>query len=251
MDIALEAAIGSVGLIKPQIDFYERHGSFGIRALDASSPKLAVPASCHHGRKARGRRFHERRIRRSIPRIWRSASKRRAHRPPLPWPCRDGCVRQPRERVWGCLLIVTRSSNPEGRAPQSALETSESSVEESLLREIQTLNAELAPGEIGPIGAVIGPTHAEPELALREAHALFLAPGIGAQGATAGDVAPVFASCPDAECLAPVVIRRARCQPTTRGDRNLSDGAPRRTLLADSLASPATGCADLRAGMAH
>jgi len=35
-----------------------------------------------------------------------------------------------------------------------------------------------------------------PELDLASAHALFLAPGVGAQGATSKDVAEVFTSCP-------------------------------------------------------
>jgi hypothetical protein len=56
-----------------------------------------------------------------------------------------------------CLLVVTRSSNPEGRAIQSALDGSGQTVEGALLREIGELNAELTPGEIGPIGAVVGP----------------------------------------------------------------------------------------------
>ncbi len=37
----------------------------------------------------------------------------------------------------------------------------------------------------------------EPELDLAEARCLFLAPGVGAQGATPADVARVFAACPD------------------------------------------------------
>ena len=66
-----------------------------------------------------------------------------------------------------------------------------------LLRDIGQLNATLAPGTIGPIGAVIGPTHMTPELDLVGANGLFLAPGVGVQGATVADVAQVFARCPD------------------------------------------------------
>jgi orotidine-5'-phosphate decarboxylase len=36
-----------------------------------------------------------------------------------------------------------------------------------------------------------------PELDLTTANALYLAPGVGAQGATAADVAQVFHACPD------------------------------------------------------
>jgi orotidine-5'-phosphate decarboxylase len=96
-----------------------------------------------------------------------------------------------------CLLVVTRSSNPEGRSIQAARGASGRTVEDELLDEIGQLNAKLAPGKIGPVGAVIGPTHLEQDLDLVGAHALFLAPGVGAQGATAADVAQVFSSCPD------------------------------------------------------
>jgi orotidine-5'-phosphate decarboxylase len=44
---------------------------------------------------------------------------------------------------------------------------------------------------------VIGPTHLEPGLDLVMPGALYLAPGVGRQGATPEDVAEVFASCPD------------------------------------------------------
>jgi orotidine-5'-phosphate decarboxylase len=90
----------------------------------------------------------------------------------------------------GCVLVVTRSSNPEGRPVQAP-------VERHLLRDIGRLNAELTPGELGPVGAVVGPTHIEPELDLAAARCLFLAPGVGAQGATPADVLRVFAACPD------------------------------------------------------
>ena len=94
------------------------------------------------------------------------------------------------------LIVVTRSSNPEGRRVQAAT-NEDGTVEAGLLREIGAVNARLAPGGIGPIGAVIGPTHMQPSLDLAAANALYLAPGLGAQGATPADVATVFASCPD------------------------------------------------------
>ncbi|MEM8621069.1 MAG: hypothetical protein AAGF73_15230 [Actinomycetota bacterium] len=48
-----------------------------------------------------------------------------------------------------------------------------------------------------PVGAVIGPTQLEPRLDLVSPNALYLAPGVGHQGATPQDVADVFADCPD------------------------------------------------------
>ena len=96
-----------------------------------------------------------------------------------------------------CLLVVTHSSNPEGRTVQSATTLSGRSVERDLLATIGELNARLAPGEIGPIGAVVGPTRVDPALDLLAANGIFLAPGVGTQGATPSDVAEVFAVCRD------------------------------------------------------
>jgi orotidine-5'-phosphate decarboxylase len=96
-----------------------------------------------------------------------------------------------------CVLVVTRSSNPEGRAVQAAATSDGRSVEQMLLDDIAALNEKLAPGRIGPVGAVIGPAPVDPPLDLAAANALFLAPGIGAQGATPEDVARTFAACPD------------------------------------------------------
>lgn len=86
---------------------------------------------------------------------------------------------------------------PRGPSHPVGTERFRSDVEEELLLEIGKLNGKLAPGEIGPIGAVTGPTHIEPSLDLVAVGGLFLAPGVGAQGATSADVARVFATCPD------------------------------------------------------
>jgi orotidine-5'-phosphate decarboxylase len=89
-----------------------------------------------------------------------------------------------------CLLVVTRSSNPEGRPVQAAVTPDGATVEQRLLAGIGALNARLAPGRVGPVGAVIGPRPQAPALDLAAAGGLLLAPGIGAQGAT-------FAACPE------------------------------------------------------
>jgi orotidine-5'-phosphate decarboxylase len=134
-----------------------------------------------------------------------------------------------------CLLVVTRSSNTEGRPVQAAVVPggSERSVEQELLLQIGWLNARLAPGGIGPIGAVIGPTHMTPELDLAAANCLFLAPGVGAQGATPADVAAVFAACPD------------RVMPSA--SRSLLSAGPRVSRLRDEVSALA---AEFRAVLA-
>jgi orotidine-5'-phosphate decarboxylase len=198
VDIALEAAIGSVGLIKPQIAFYERHGSRGIQALerlvaDARSAGLLVIMDAKRGDVgSTNDAYAEAFLGLDAP----LRSDALTVHPYLGLGSMGAFVARANDSG-SCLLVVTRSSNPEGRPLQSAIEASGTSIEASLLRDIGKLNDELAPGAIGPIGAVIGATHAEPELDLLAANALYLAPGVGAQGAGVDDVARVFATCRD------------------------------------------------------
>jgi orotidine-5'-phosphate decarboxylase len=98
----------------------------------------------------------------------------------------------------GPVFVVTRSSNPEGRAVQAARGPDGLTVEQRMVLDIGALNARLAPGAVGPVGGVFGPTHAPPDdMDLAAMNGLFLAPGLGTQGATPADVAACFAACPD------------------------------------------------------
>lgn len=197
-DIVLEAAVGTVGLVKPQVAFYERHGWRGFRTLqrliaDARSAGLLVIVDAKRGDVgSTNDAYAEAYLGTDAP---LAADALTVH-PYLGLEAMDAFVTRAHE-AGSCLLVVTRSSNPEGRAVQSATDVADRTVEAALLQGIGDLNARLSPGEIGPIGAVIGPTHMEPTLDLVGANGLFLAPGVGAQGATADDVARVFASCLD------------------------------------------------------
>ncbi len=215
-DIMLEAVTGPVGLIKPQSAFYERHGWRGIRTLQrlvasARAAGLLVILDIKRGDVGTTNdAYAEAYLGNGAP---LAADAITVH-PYLGLGAMSTFVSRA-EESGSCLLVVTRSSNPEGRPVQTALtvhtalrvhtaltvQTAQAgpgaSVEQQLLREIGALNQRLAPGAIGPVGAVVGPTHMHPELDLAAANCLFLAPGVGAQGATASDVAAVFAACPD------------------------------------------------------
>jgi orotidine-5'-phosphate decarboxylase len=190
-DVALAAAVGTVGLVKPQSAFFERHGWRGIATLGrliegARDAGLLVILDVKRGDVgSTNDAYAEAYLGKGAP---LAADAITVH-PYLGVGAMGAFVARAAESG-ACLLVVTRSSNPEGRAVQAA-------VEEDLLREIGALNAELAPGDIGPVGAVVGPTHMEPALDLVAAQCLFLAPGVGAQGATPVDVATVFAACPE------------------------------------------------------
>jgi orotidine-5'-phosphate decarboxylase len=196
-DIVLAAASGTVGLIKPQSAFYERHGWPGIRALarllgSARSAGLLTILDVKRGDVgSTNDAYAEAYLGSGAP---LAADAITVH-PYLGIGAMGGFVRRA-QQAGACLLIVTRSSNPEGRAVQGAAAGLGGTLDQALLAEIGALNAELAPGQIGPVGAVIGPVRREPALDLPAASALFLAPGVGAQGATVADVAAVFAACP-------------------------------------------------------
>jgi orotidine-5'-phosphate decarboxylase len=197
-DIAMEAAAGTVGLVKPQSAFYERHGWRGIRTLgrliaEARAAGLLVILDVKRGDVgSTNEAYAEAFLGPGAP---LEADAITVH-PYLGLGAMGAFVTRAHD-AGSCLLVVTHSSNPEGRAMQAAASESGRSVEETLLREIGKLNAALSPGEIGPVGAVVGPASVPAVLDLAAARCLFLAPGVGAQGATPADVARVFAACPD------------------------------------------------------
>jgi orotidine-5'-phosphate decarboxylase len=197
-EITLEAASGTVGLVKLQAAFYERHGWQGFRTLqrligEAQSAGLLVIVDAKRGDVGTTNdAYAEAYLGADAP---LGADALTVH-PYLGLGAMGTFVSRAHE-AGSCLLVVTHSSNPEGRTVQSATTLSGRSVEEDLLVAIGELNARLAPGEIGPIGAVVGPTRMDPALDLVAANGIFLAPGVGMQGATPADVAEVFAACPD------------------------------------------------------
>jgi orotidine-5'-phosphate decarboxylase len=197
-DIVLEAAGGTVGLVKCQAAFYERHGWRGFRTLqrliaDARSAGLLVIVDAKRGDVgSTNDAYAEAYLGTDAP----LGTDALTVHPYLGVGAMGAFIARAHESG-SCVLVVTRSSNPEGRMVQSATDPSGRTVEEGLLLAIGELNAQLAPGEIGPIGAVIGPTHIDPPLDLVAPQGLFLAPGVGAQGATPDDVARIFFACPD------------------------------------------------------
>jgi orotidine-5'-phosphate decarboxylase len=223
-DLALQAASGTVGLIKPQSAFYERHGWRGIRTLqrliaDARGEGLLVILDVKRGDVGSTTdAYAQAYLGKDAP---LAADAITVH-PYLGTGAMAAYVSRAHESG-SCVLVVTRSSNPEGRAIQSAAAGPGRSVEQDLLHQIRQLNDRLAPGGIGPVGAVIGPTHIEPELDLAAARGLFLAPGVGTQGATPADVARVFAACPD------------RVMPSA--SRSLLSAGPQVSRLADTAAA--------------
>lgn len=91
----------------------------------------------------------------------------------------------------GGLFVLARTSNPEAVAVQAARLPDGRSVAQSVVDAIAQLNEGTAAGSFG---VVAGATQREPALDLSRLHGPVLAPGIGAQGAQAADLRPVFGS---------------------------------------------------------
>lgn len=90
------------------------------------------------------------------------------------------------------VFVVVHSSNPEGRALQSARLDDGRTLTEALADDVVAAHAR-APGSVG---AVVGATISweSAKLVDRIPHALILAPGVGAQGAELEDVGGKFVS---------------------------------------------------------
>ena len=146
-DIVLEAAVGTVGLVKPQAAFYERHGWRGFRTLqrlivEARSAGLLVIVDAKRGDVgSTNDAYAEAFLGPDAP---LGADALTVH-PYLGLGAMGAFVNRAND-AGSCLLVVTRSSNPEGRAIQSAVNTSGLTTEEQLLVDIGALDARLAPG---------------------------------------------------------------------------------------------------------
>jgi orotidine-5'-phosphate decarboxylase len=95
------------------------------------------------------------------------------------------------------LFVLALTSNPEGRQVQHAVAASSSAdadgktVAQSIVDQVGAVNAGDYP--IGSIGLVVGATIGKTGVDLSAVNGPILAPGLGAQGATAADLKLVFA----------------------------------------------------------
>jgi orotidine-5'-phosphate decarboxylase len=202
-DLVVPAAADTIGLVKPQSAFYERHGWRGLRTLarlieQARAAGLLVIADVKRGDVGSTNDAYAAAY--LGPGAPFAADAVTVH-PYLGLGAMGTFVSRAHE-AGACVLIVTRSSNPEGRVIQAARTPGPGgrSVEAELVHDIGQLNQRLAPGSLGPVGAVVAPAPPAPdwpELPLTSMNGLFLAPGIGAQGYRPADVRRTFAACPE------------------------------------------------------
>jgi orotidine-5'-phosphate decarboxylase len=200
--VCVEAFAGVVPVIKPQVAFFERLGSAGLAELerllvDAAGAGLIVLADAKRGDiDTTAAAYAE---------AWLAEGSPLAADAVTVHPYLGLAALAPLIRVGGStgrgVIVVTRSSNPEGRLLQEAMTRSGVSVEDSILAEIAEWNGS-AGVPSGTVGAVIGATLEKSAFPLSQLGGVILAPGLGAQGATAQDVAARFAGAAPGSVLA-------------------------------------------------
>ncbi len=191
----VEGFAGTVGVIKPQVAFFERHGSAGMAELErliaeATDAGLIVIADAKRGDiDSTAEAYADAWLGEASP---LAADAVTAH-PYLGLGALAPLFRRAAANGRG-VLVVARSSNPEGRGLQQAVTSEGAGVEDMVLGEIAALNGapDIPPGTVG---AVIGATLEPSAFPLSQLGGVILAPGLGAQGAGPADVAERFAGC--------------------------------------------------------
>ena len=200
--ICVEAFGGTVPVVKPQVAFFERHGSAGMAVLegliaDARAAGIIVIADAKRGDiDTTAAAYAD---------AWLGAGSSLAADAVTVHPYLGLGALAPLITLAGRtgrgVIVVARSSNPEGRSLQQAMTASGVSVEDDLLGAIAAWNkTDGIPA--GTVGAVIGATLAASEFPLGQLGGVILAPGLGAQGAKPSDVAERFGGCPPGTVLA-------------------------------------------------
>jgi orotidine-5'-phosphate decarboxylase len=195
----MEAFADVVAVVKPQVAFFERHGSAGIEVLEdvlAEAREAGVPVI------ADAKRCDIANTCKAYADAWLSPqSPLRADAMTAVAFMGLGAL-EPMialaERTGRAVLVVARSSNPEGAAVQSARTADGSTLSDHLLREMAERNQR---SPAAPLGAVVGATAEASSFPLRELGGVLLAPGLGTQGGSPGDVGRLFEGCPPGTVL--------------------------------------------------
>ena len=196
----LDAAVGRVGIIKPQVSFFERHGSGGFAVLEellqkAQSLKLLVIMDIKRGDIGTTMdAYFDAWLGKTAPFVCDAITVS----PYLGFDSLKPFCADALERGKG-VFVLTATSNPEGAALQQA-QQGDKTVAANIWDELSKLNKLTGiPGEQGSFGAVLGATLKLRKFGLEavtgEQPSIgtpILAPGFGAQGARLEDIENLF-----------------------------------------------------------
>jgi orotidine-5'-phosphate decarboxylase len=219
----VEALADRVAVLKPQSAFFERYGSRGIAVLErviaeARSAGALVIADVKRGDIGSTADAYAHAYLDATSPLFSDAMTAS--------PYLGVAALQPlfevASRNGAGVFVLALTSNPEGPEVQHARTAQGGTVAQRVLDALTALNAGADP--LGSFGAVVGATVGESGHELSAMNGPFLAPGIGAQGATAQDLRTVFGSALGA--VLPSVSREIlTAGPDTRALQDAADRA--------------------------
>lgn len=188
----VEALADEVAVFKPQSAFYEAHGSAGVAVLERVLADIAAAGALSLLDVKRGD------IGSTLAAYARAyladgaplAADAVTLSPYLGFGSLDGAVQLAAEHGRG-VYVLALTSNPEGPQLQHARTADGRLVGQLVVDEAAARNPGPGPGHVGVVvGATVGRTGVD----FSRLNGSILAPGIGAQGGTAADLATVFGS---------------------------------------------------------
>ncbi|MFD8569725.1 orotidine-5'-phosphate decarboxylase [Streptomyces sp. NPDC059639] len=189
----VEALAETVAVVKPQMAFFERFGSRGVAVLEKAVADLRAAGTLVVMDAKRGdigstmAAYAQTFLHRGSPLF----SDALTVSPYLGYGSLKPAVDLARESGAG-LFVLALTSNPEGGEVQHAVRADGKNVGATMLAHLTEENAGAAP--MGSFGAVVGATLGDLSSYALDINGPLLAPGIGAQGATAADLPAVFGS---------------------------------------------------------
>ncbi|MGH4030535.1 orotidine-5'-phosphate decarboxylase [Actinomycetota bacterium Odt1-20B] len=187
----VESLAETVAVFKPQSAFFERFGSRGIAVLEKAVEDLRAAGALVVMDAKRGdigstmAAYAETFLRKDSPLF----SDALTVSPYLGYGSLKPAVDLARESGAG-LFVLALTSNPEGAEVQRAVREDGRTIGATMLAHLAEENAGAAP--MGSFGAVVGATLGDLSSFDLDINGPLLAPGIGAQGATAADLPRVF-----------------------------------------------------------
>ncbi|MFJ4714771.1 orotidine-5'-phosphate decarboxylase [Streptomyces sp. NPDC088785] len=189
----VEALAGTVAVVKPQMAFFERFGSRGVAVLERAVADLRAAGTLVVMDAKRGdigstmAAYAQTFLDPGSPLF----SDALTVSPYLGYGSLRPAVDLARESGAG-LFVLALTSNPEGGEVQHAVRADGRNVGATMLAHLAEENAGATP--LGSFGAVVGATLGDLSGYELGINGPLLAPGIGAQGATAADLPSVFGS---------------------------------------------------------
>ena len=187
----VEALADRVAVLKPQSAFFERFGSRGVAVLESTIRQSREAGAIVLLDVKRG----------DIGSTM--AAYADAYLNPASTLCSDAITVSPYLGVGslqpafdlaaahgGGVFVLALTSNPEGPAVQHAVTAGGKTVAQTVVDEISQVNAGAKP--LGSLGLVVGATIGDTGHDLSGVNGPLLAPGLGAQGGTPGDLRAVF-----------------------------------------------------------